>query len=328
METIRILMAATAVALADALEAFTVFATVEAEYGDELVEGSSPELTLAHHGSRSDNLPPCVGGNVEVEGLQAVGLSHLDLDAIGGVMRLLGCKGSLGSPRDAFWRIAGQVDVRGIHHLDAMLQQLASEVESCANGNMPSADFRDAHAEYGRAFADRVSAKLHAWWAWSEDNRLRLLPPQDGSAADMTDVVMEAVGILDAIFDGDEGLLNRGQKWKEEKEALEAASFVRAVSAEGGPVVLLRQSEQFTNHLYAHPGAAPAAGVVAYNSLRGTVTLSLADPIEGVSCCEIAQQLWGPDAGGHAGIAGSPREGGLSLADAERAAVAMAEALS
>lgn len=34
-----------------------VDATVEAEYGDDVVEGEI--LTLAHHGSRSNNPAPC-----------------------------------------------------------------------------------------------------------------------------------------------------------------------------------------------------------------------------------------------------------------------------
>lgn len=55
--------------------------TVEAEYGDDCVEGK--EITLAHHGSRSDNPAPC---NTEVEPLErgTIVLSHIDLDAVGG----------------------------------------------------------------------------------------------------------------------------------------------------------------------------------------------------------------------------------------------------
>jgi hypothetical protein len=47
--------------------------------------------------------------------------------------------------------------------------------------------------------------------------------------------------------------------------------------------------------------------VVAHNKHVGTITVSLESPIPGVSCRDVVQKLWGELAGGHAGIAGSPR---------------------
>lgn len=46
--------------------------------------------------------------------------------------------------------------------------------------------------------------------------------------------------------------------------------------------------------------------VVGFNPEKGRVTLSFADPIEGVSCREIMQEVFGPGAGGRDNIAGSP----------------------
>ena len=59
----------------------------------------------------------------------------------------------------------------------------------------------------------------------------------------------------------------------------------------------------------------------------GSVTVSLADPIEGVVCRDIVQSLWGMEAGGHAGIAGSPRGQEMSTADLDACVEAVVAAL-
>lgn len=64
--------------------------TVEAEWGDEVVEGSV--LTLAHHSSREGQPAPCLyrsPGHTWPK-VALVGVSHLDLDTIGGIIGLMG----------------------------------------------------------------------------------------------------------------------------------------------------------------------------------------------------------------------------------------------
>ena len=93
--------------------------------------------------------------------------------------------------------------------------------------------------------------------------------------------------------------------------------------------IKLRNSDKFTNHLYVAPNGRTAKAVVALN--RGNeptaVTISLADPIDGVSCVEQAQALWGPKAGGHLGIAGSPRDREMTEDDLHEAARVMAQVI-
>lgn len=91
MENIKFLVSSSQVNLATALEGKTS-ATVEAEYGDLVVEGSV--LTLAHHGPRSGNSCPCLVENRPQgeQSIEVVGLSHMDLDTIGGCAALLGLK--------------------------------------------------------------------------------------------------------------------------------------------------------------------------------------------------------------------------------------------
>jgi hypothetical protein len=266
-----------AAALTSTLAAFGRTATVEAEFGDLCVPGSI--VTLAHHGSRAGNPAPCAAPNgVGGDGIEAVGLSHLDLDALGGCLALLGRK----PEADSFWELAEFVDVRGPHRL-------------------------------GEAGASEENlARLHAFWAWSADHRV--FPPRDGSALDITEAVEAAAAALATILGGDENLLAAGVAFKEAGEALNAASLVEIV---GG--VLLRQHEGFVNHLYAAPDGVAYKAVVGFNPATGAVTVSFADTPPAGGAVGVVQGLWGPLAGGHAGIAGSPRGEHLTLDDARRA---------
>jgi hypothetical protein len=293
----RFLISNNAATLAAALAQHPRFATVEAEYGDVCVQGSREALTLAHHGSRSANPAPCLAPNwpraeaLYLGAADAVGLSHLDLDALGGCLALLGEK-----PDDEdrghgdFWALAAHVDIRGPHRL------------------------AEANA------SEENLARLHAYWAWSAEHRV--LPPRDGSVADVTDAVEEAHCALLRILDGDEKLLAAGAAFKAAGEALNEASLVEA----SGPV-LLRQHAGFVNHLYTTPSGVVAKAVVGFNPATGAVTVSFADTPPAGGAVAIVQGLWGPLAGGHAGIAGSPRGQALTIEDAREAVLATLVAL-
>ena len=146
---------------ADTLEAEEPAVTVEAEYGDRCVEGT--ELTLAHHGPRAGNPAPCVAEVPARLGTQftnagaTIGVSHVDLDTVGGILRLAeGDRPLTGS--EEFWRVAAFVDVNGVHRL------------------------AEANA------SDEIVRQLHAWWAWSETNRVRVGP----ECVDVTEHVQQA----------------------------------------------------------------------------------------------------------------------------------------
>jgi hypothetical protein len=266
------------------LAKYKLTATVEAEYGDVVVEGSV--LTLAHHGPRKHHPPPCLRDNNPVE-LDAIGLSHLDLDALGGILSLTGQKPMAYN----FWQLAGWVDVTGPHKLT----QAPEDFITVSN-----------------------TEALYAWWAWVAKHRV--YPPRDGSVRDVTEDVQEAEGVLHRILrKRDEELLQEGEEFRENEKELNEASMVEAI----GPV-LVRSSDQFVNHLYVTPNGGIYKAVVALKKETGEITISLADPIEGVSCVELAQEQWGSEAGGHVGIAGGPRSGGFKLEDA----IVMAEKMA
>jgi len=278
------------------LELYLYSATVEAEYGDEVVGGTV--VTMAHHGPRTGNMAPSEHcwdhkfANVEI-----VGLSHFDLDTLGGCMVLMGC-----FPDDRrfekFWAAAVYVDLHGPHMLKEFLL-------NCGSPCVVREDLSDL---------------FNTFWAWSEKNRL--FPPRNGSVEEVTEFVEKAVGVLLRILHGDETLLQKGREWKEEKENLNHASFVKV---EGG--VILRQSSEFVNHLYDTPDGVVSRAVVGFNSERKSITVSFADGDNCPSAVSIVQSLWGTEAGGHGGIAGSPRAQEMEQEDALRAFEATKAAL-
>lgn len=256
--------------------------TVEAEYGAVTVEGAV--LTMAHHGANAGNPAPCAYPNgCAGENVEVVGLSHLDLDSIGGCMAVLGCK----PPAPGFWRIAEFVDLSGPHRLG------------------------EANA------APEDVERLRAVWAWSESHRT--FPPRDGSVADVTEAVLAFASAVAKVLEGDPEMLRAGREFAERGKALNSATF-REVR---GSVCLRRTPGGFVNHLYDTPKGDVCKAVVSYNDQTGAVTVSFADTPSGEGARGIVQGLWGPLAGGHAGIAGSPRDQRMSWEDALAAAEAV-----
>lgn len=259
-------------------------ATVEAEYGDVVVEGSV--LTMAHHGPRAGQPAPCSYANGCAPEAEVVGLSHFDLDTLGGCAAILGVK----PENAAFWVAAEFVDLNGPHKLGEI----------------------DITPETSRA--------LYAFWAWSQG--YRVFPPRDGSVSDVTDQVLSAIEAIERILADDEELLAAGDEFRAKEDDLNKSSLLEVRGS-----VIVRSADGFTNHLYTTPDGTVAQAVVALNTKFKSVTVSFADTPEGISACEIVQSVWGELAGGHAGIAGSPRGEEMTADDLEKCVVATFDAL-
>ena len=309
-----------------ALAATNPHITIEAEYGDAVVKGSA--LTMAHHGPRAGGKCPAAyspaevsrsfigavydehGDEYQVDNTPhdgpVVGLSHFDLDTLGGCLAVLGAAPGPNpgfKPGSAsFWRLAEHVDVNGPHRV--------SESPDATPENL---------------------AVLHAFWAWSAKNRGPRVGPE---VVDMTGHVLAAGEVLRDLFPATSptdfpeddpqavaaeeqwarraALLAAGREFMAAEAQLRASSFVRQRGS-----VVLRRAPAFVNHLYP---ASPGAAVIAFNETTGAVTVSFADGAASpVSAVEVVQSLWGPLAGGHRGIAGSPRGQAMTFADAEKA---------
>ncbi len=260
-------------------------ATVEAEYGDVLVEGSV--LTMAHHGPRAGQPAPCSYANGCADAVELVGLSHVDLDSIGGCAAILARK----PEAPGFWAVAEFVDLNGPHKLG--LSRASDE------------DLR----------------RLNAFWAFSQTNRV--FPPRDGSVSDVTDQVIMTIEAIERILADDAEMLSAGDEFRAAEDDLNRSSLLEVRGD-----VIVRSADGFTNHLYTPIDGTSGLVVVALNTKFKSVTVSFADTPEGLSACEIVQSVWGELAGGHAGIAGSPRGEEMGTEDLEKCVVAVVEALS
>jgi hypothetical protein len=252
--------------------------SVEAEYGSVVARGS--EYTAAHHQPTGEFAGTHVGGsqpapcnNPTIPYLPGatVLVSHFDLDTLGGVLRVAGEDDYFAPEFDGFWKLAEFVDVSGPHKL--------------ALSGADEADIR----------------RLQAFWAWGQANRASFARD---AVTNLTEYFSQAADALREILEDNAEYLAAGEAMVAREAALNADSFMG--TAEG---IITRTSDSFVNHLYTAPGeTTPAKVIVAMNTKFGSITISLADPIPGVNCRDIVQGLWGPEAGGHAGIAGSPRE--------------------
>jgi hypothetical protein len=276
--------------------------TVEAEYGSTVIEGRV--YTAAHHqksGPYSElggAVSPCVDRRIpRLPAGSVVLVSHLDLDTLGGVARAMGL---WDVAPEAFWALAARIDTWGPHRLREAVAAVGTTEDR------PAATEREVEV-------------LHAYWAWAR--RLPLFPRDEVS--DVTAEILEGLDVLRRAYGGDEDLLEAGREFRRAGEDLNTASFV---SVTGG--VILRRSAQFVNHLYATPAGVVHRAVVAKNDTTGAITVSLEKPIQGFSCADFARDLWGPEAGGHAGIAGSPRGQEMPWEEAVRAAAKLADALA
>lgn len=251
--------------------------TVEAEYGSVVIEGS--RYTAAHHQAMPSPFAathvggsrpaPCNDPNIPV--CRSALVSHLDLDTIGGVLRGQGHEELFDSPNE-FWRVAEFVDVNGPHKL-----HLAKTTVH--------------HAEM-----------IDAWWAWSRANLPR---PAMDRLSDVTDEISRARVALVRIVSRAPELIEAGMVFRAKEVELNRSTY-RGTT---GHLIVreTRDVRESANHLYATPSGDVAAGIVTRNLATGAVTVSISDPIVGVSCREFVQSLWGPEAGGHDGIAGGPR---------------------
>lgn len=293
--------------------------TVEAEYGDWVVEGRL--YTAAHHqpaGSRwagrhiGGPMPsPCNDEAIPmVSAAGVILLSHLDLDSFGGALRALGARELFESEQDAtsaedtrsrreFWDLAEFVDVRGPHRLSAW-----------------------------KGSAQAV-ARLRAFWAWSKANNTGPLPRD--AVSDVTAAVREAGAAIAAILRDAPDLLRAGEVFATRQAELNRRTFQRlCIAGESGKSVLARKAavaRDFCNYLYDAPDGWLGDAVVAWNTETGTITISLAESLPGVSCRDIVRTLWGAQAGGHDGIAGSPRGRRMTEEEWEDAIRAVTERL-
>lgn len=262
--------------------------TIEAEYGDRLVEGSI--LTLSHHGLRKNNPCPCLfrnNGKIEVSSIRndktiVFGLSHIDLDTMLALLSILGyLDESIRDSSESFFQLAAFLDINGAHKINLF--------------NASDLDIKKYYAcEY----------------------YIKKLKPQ-ASSKDVINVTNELVGlalILRDIICEDPDLIKDGEAFMRREECLNKESFIDKIGD-----LIIRVHHEFVNHLYMTPIGEVGRAIITFNTINGSIIVSFSDPIHGISCKEIVQNLWGKDAGGNDGIAESPRGERMSFSDLKEA---------
>ena len=242
-------------------------ATVEAEYGDECLEGTM--VTLAHHGPRSNNPAPCNTPDVpELPPFATVVVSHIDLDTLGGIYALQGRK----PEDDRFWEAAEKIDVKGAHHIHEL-----------------DKDIQD---------------KLNAYYAYNDGQ-----PRQRYTETiDVTKQIDDIYNVVNAIVDINDPehdkLIAAGKEWAQTREKEVEDQLIY----ENKDVRVFDTNGIFCAASYFSPNQdviIPAT--VTYNEKFKSITLAFEDGGKQLDAREIVQELWGPEAGGREGIAGSPR---------------------
>lgn len=273
--------------LAAKLAEFEHTATVEAEYGDEVVEGSV--LTLAHHGPRKDQPNPCLNRNVgptewanDGVPLEAIGVSHIDLDCLGGVAAIMGKKPG----PQSFWELAAHIDSNGPHR---------------------AAD----HPTW-----NENKAQYYAYCAWARENQY--WPPKDGSVEDVTERVEKAIGFLENLLQSEYSgaWMSEGIEWIEAGAVFEkklAEDEARCLIEAGR--IRIFAGDVFTAAFYRNADGTVADATVSFGTKSGAITLAFEDGGKQYNAAKIMQELFGPEAGGHAGIAGSPRGKRMDFGD-------------
>ncbi|MBQ6991412.1 MAG: hypothetical protein IJN50_00615 [Clostridia bacterium] len=261
-------------------------ATVEAEYGEKVIEGK--QATLAHHTERYKNNPaPCNTPNIPILADDStIVISHLDLDTLGGIAALIGRK----KDDSEFWKAAEFIDLNGPHNLFQL--------------------------------DEKTREKYVAYQAYQANHRT----PRFTEITDVTDVVLDYLEIIDKVIDGDKSLIEEGKIWDEQtKGAIEECLVfendnVRVFSSPNG--VFCSAS------YYSEKLGKVIPCTVTFNGKFKSVTVAMADGGKQISAKELVQRLWGNEAGGHSGIAGSPRGKEMTEEDLKKAAEMAIELIS
>jgi len=245
-------------------------ATVEAEYGNNVFEGTI--CTLAHHVEKYRNNPaPC---NTIIKPLpndSTIVVSHIDLDTIGGCLALMNQK----PEHQKFWQAAEFVDLNGPHHI--------------------------------YKYPEHIQDYFNAYWAWSQTQGRA---PRYTEITDVTEIILKHGNIIQDILNNNQKLINSGKNW-----AIETQQKVEnCLIEESKKYRLFATDDVFCAASYFSPVQNVIVPItITFNTRFKAITIATND--QSINCKNIVQSFWGSKAGGHNGIAGSPRGQVMTLND-------------
>lgn len=148
---------------------------------------------------------------------------------------------------------------------------------------------------------DETRKKYIAYQAYQANHRI----PRVTEITDVTENVLEYLGIIDRIIDGDKTLIQEGIEWdKDTRKKIEDC-----LVTENDNVRVFNSPEGIfcSAAYYSEKQGKVIPSTVTRNGKLKSITVAMADGGKKVSAKELVQELWGSEAGGHNGIAGSPR---------------------
>jgi len=247
-------------------------ACIETEYGDWALEGTM--FTANHHLPKYAGYPaPCMTPINLTNWCLPMGaniiISHIDLDTVLGVMGLLGEWYFI--PLE-FREVAEFIDTNGPHHI--------------------------------HKFPAHVQDWFNAYWAWSalpENRALRVT-----EITDVTATIHKYIQFFELLFDlyahNSPPLIEEGRVWASNIQCETESKLLM----ETENYRVFRTDRVFCGASYYSPTHKTIAKVViSFNTNFNSITVSCSDG--SLDCRALVQRLWGPTAGGHKGIAGSPR---------------------
>jgi len=189
-----------------------------------------------------------------------------------------GCLALYGKkPEDTeFWEAVAFIDVNGPHHV--------------------------------RELPAKGREKLRAYWGYNNS----LIKIKHCGICDVTDEILQSGLVIQKIIDGAPFLLQQGEQWELETQV----AVERCLVYENDYIRAFVTAGVFCNSAYYSPSLnkiIPA--VVSLNTKMNAVLISFSDGGKRFSAASAVKKLWGELAGGHEGIAGSPRGWGLNEAE-------------
>ena len=178
-----------------------------------------------------------------------------------------------------------------------------------------AAEFIDLNGPHNLYKVEEETRKKYiAYEAYQANHR----NPRFTEITDVTNIVLEHLDVIDKVIDGDKKIIQEGIKWNEEtKRKIEEClvfenNNVRIFNSPNGIFC--------SAAYYSEKQGRVIPSTVTRNGKLKTITIAMADGGKKISAKELVQELWGNEAGGHIGIAGSPRGKEMTEKDMEQLA--------
>lgn len=326
-----------------------ITATVEFAFGDRVYGDPAYD----HHGSRSDNPSPCNDPSIQPVDHGTFAVNHIDADCLGGLMALMGRK-----PDDPeFWAGVEYIDNHGPQHITEMPEAFQDRMnafyawnyrdglehpQEILNGRTATVDItpkveRAADAfevilgertiyRTEEAYLQSIAGKPGDHEVMFEDGATMKITggpdryyDQDGrGAAESLHTQMIAHG---GILSEAERMVEEGRRWHAD---VEKATQSKLIYETDNVRVFSTDRVNCSSAYYSPTQDKVIPATLVYNERFNSITLAFYDGGRDhggqYSAQEIMQSMFGPMAGGHDGIAGSPRGEVMAYEDLARAA--------